>query len=185
METINLPESDLSEMKQFYIEELNKTLRRLQHIQTMLGNLGETGIQIQISTTQGQVSPSAAYLTKTGEPKREKKRPGRKSVWETVILKRLRQIDRPVTYEELTDEIMSLSRLPDSKRTSTKQAILNVVFRLRNRDKKLDTFSIGEREKYIALNSWFDSPGQIKREYAQRIEANKKAKKADKAKAKA
>lgn len=176
METINLPESDLSNMRQFYQEELHKTIRRLEHIKNILDQIGgqNATINIQISTTPGSqdssgLSMSAPHGDVEAEPQKVKKRPGRKSVWETVIMKRLRQLDRPVTYEELTDEIMSLSRLPDSKRLSTKQAILNVVFRLRNRDKKLDTFSIGKREKYIALKSWFDQPGKIKPEYAKRI----------------
>jgi hypothetical protein len=84
-------------------------------------------------------------------------------------MKRLRQLDKPVTYDELTEEIMTFSKLPDNKKTSTKQAIMTVIFRLRNRDKRLDTFSIGTREKYIALKSWFEKPGEIKKEYAAKI----------------
>ena len=67
------------------------------------------------------------------------------------------------------DEIMTFSKLPESKKTSTKQAVVNVIFRLRNRDKKLDTFSNGTREKYIALKGWFEKPGEIKKEYAAKI----------------
>ncbi|MCJ7824019.1 MAG: hypothetical protein MUP44_03905, partial [Anaerolineales bacterium] len=89
-----------------------------------------------------------------------KKKSGRKPKWELLIMKRLRQLDKPVTYDELTDEIMAFSKLPENKRTSTKQAIVNVIFRLRSRDKKLDTFSIGTREKYIALKGWFEKPGE-------------------------
>ena len=85
-------------------------------------------------------------------------------------MKRMRQLDKPVTYDELTDEIMTFSKLPPEKRESTKQAVVNVVFRLRNRDGKLDTFSIGTREKYIALKGWFDEPGVISKDYAARIE---------------
>ena len=85
-------------------------------------------------------------------------------------MKRLRQLDKPVTYDELTDEIMTFSKLPEQKRKSTKQAVVNVIFRLRNREGKLDTFSIGTREKYIALKNWFEQPGEIKKEYAAKIE---------------
>ena len=84
-------------------------------------------------------------------------------------MKRLRQLDKPVTYDELTDEIMVFSKLPEHKKTSTKQAIVNVIFRLRSRDRKLDTFSMGSREKYIALKGWFEKPGEIKKEYAAKI----------------
>ena len=64
---------------------------------------------------------------------------------------------------------MAFAKLPAGKRTSTKQAVINVIFRLRSRDQKLDTFSIGSREKYIALKSWFKAPGIIKKEYAVKI----------------
>ena len=84
-------------------------------------------------------------------------------------MKRMRQLNKPVTYDELTQEIMTLSKLPEGKRKSTKQAVVSVIFRLRNREKKLDTFSIGTREKYIALKPWFEKPGTIKKEYAKKI----------------
>ena len=100
-------------------------------------------------------------------------------------MKRLRQLDRPVTYDELTDEIMTFSKLPEDKRNSTKQAVVNVIFRLRNRDKKLDTFSVGTREKYIALKSWFENPGEIKKEYKNKIEIPDKKKKVKRGRKKA
>ncbi len=97
-------------------------------------------------------------------------------------MKRMRQLDKPVTYEQLTDEIMSFGNMPPEKRSSTKQAVVNVVFRMRNRDLKLDTFSMGTREKYIALKSWFEAPGKIKKEYASKVEIPGREKKAKKRK---
>lgn len=168
METIRLPEAELSEMKQFYQEEYERLTRRLQHIQTILARLG-----IEIDREGGMLPPSVSTLDrktiKSDGSAVTKKKSGRKSKWELLIMKRLRQLDKPVTYDELTEEIMAFSKLPDNKRTSTKQAVVNVIFRLRNRDRKLDTFSIGTREKYIALKSWFAKPGEIKKEYADKI----------------
>ena len=169
MEIIKLPESELAEMKQFYQDELDRTARRLQHIRTILKRLGvkaeslETGIQTDQGEPAKEIVPSLSTAPKT------KRNTGRKSKWELLIMKRLRQLDKPVTYDELTNEIMSFAKLPEIKRNSTKQAIVNVIFRLRNRDKKLDTFSIGTREKYIALKRWFEKPGEIKKEYAAKI----------------
>ncbi len=173
METIQLPESELTEMKLFYQEEYEKAIKRLQHIQTMLVRLGadlQPGepvkpVQQKDTATKGG-SPTAAT------PKRRKKSK-RKSKWELLIMKRLRQLDRPVTYDELTGEIMTFAKIPEQKLNSTKQAVVNVIFRLRNRDGKLDTFSIGAREKYIALKNWFEQPGVIKKEYAAKIESRK------------
>ncbi len=170
METINLPDSELSEMKQFYQEEYGRISRRLKHIKAMLGHFG---IEIQEENLTNLILPQDS-TSNTDSPQspavaKQKKKSGRKPKWEFLIMKRLRQLDKPVTYDELTDEIMAFSKLPEHKKTSTKQAIVNVIFRLRSRDRKLDTFSIGSREKYIALKSWFEKPGKIKKEYAAKI----------------
>jgi len=169
METIKVPEGELSEMKQFYQDEFERTSRRLEHIRAMLENLDIDPESME--PVPYQQKPAASGKTAPSKPsKRSRKRSGRKSKWELLIMKRMRQLDKPVTYDELTDEIMTFSKLPPEKRESTKQAIVNVIFRLRNRDGKLDTFSIGTREKYIALKGWFDEPGVIRKEYAAKIE---------------
>jgi hypothetical protein len=156
MKTIQIPEKELDDMKLFYKQEYEQTAARLLHITSMLNRLG---VKIPEPVRAGPSSKKAG----------SKKKPGRKSKWELVIMKRLRQLDKPVTYDQLTDEIMVFTRIPTEKRKATKQALINVVFRLRNRDQKLDTFSMGKKEKYIALKSWFEAPGIIKKEYAARI----------------
>lgn len=169
METIKLPESELAEMKTFYQEEYDKTMKRLEHIKTMLVRLGsEEQTDVPGVHVKKQASEKSSATPAPVKKRRRKTR--RKSKWELLIMKRLRQLDKPVTYDELTDEILNVEKLPESKRKSTKQAVVNVIFRLRNRDGKLDTFSIGTREKYIALKNWFEQPGEIKKEYAAKIE---------------
>ncbi|MCK4748397.1 MAG: hypothetical protein KAT15_15205, partial [Bacteroidales bacterium] len=156
-------------MKQFYQEELDKTERRLAHIRNILQRLGVNSgsVEAHVISMVDSSRDNGGAVTRIASKARKKT--GRKSKWELLIMKRLRQLGKPVTYDELTDEIMTFAKLPESKRTSTKQAVVNVIFRLRNRDKKLDTFSVGTREKYIALKSWFEKPGEIKKEYAAKI----------------
>lgn len=177
METIKLPESELAEMKTFYQEEYDKAIKRLQHIKTMLVRLGADARPVDTVTPVSDKTVSAKKIPGSTTPAKRKRRSKRKSKWEMLIMKRLRQLDRPVTYDELTEEIMAFSKLPDHKLKNTKQAVVNVIFRLRNRDGKLDTFSIGAREKYIALKNWFEQPGEIKKEYAAKIERKAPAKK--------
>lgn len=182
METFQIQEKELLEMKQFYKEEYERTTRRLNHIITILKRLGVAIPEdAENHYPEMSVSASAAEILEKGVKKSPKKT-GRKSKWELLIMKRMRQLDKPVTYEELTDEIMAFSKLPEGKRTSTKQAVVNVVFRLRSRDKKLDTFSVGTREKYIALKSWFDGKGVIKKEYVSKINSVNPVKKVKKRK---
>jgi hypothetical protein len=177
METIRLPEEELAEMKEFYQDEYEQATRRLAHIVSIMKRLGidvpdtGTGQLTAVAKTRGQT------VGRKVVPVRKRKKSARRSKWELLIMKRLRQLDKPVTYDELTDEIMAFSKLTPEKRTSTKQSVINVIFRLRNRDKKLDTFSIGTREKYIALKNWFAAPGEIKKEYAAKIKSAKPASK--------
>ncbi len=177
MVTLKLSETELAEMREYYKEELDRTEKRLVHIKGILKRLGDDILPLPekaVTTGTGKRRGRPPKDTSTNEAvktakTKTKKRRGRKSKWETVIVKRLRQLNKPVTYDELTEEIMVLSKQPENKRTSIKQAVVSVVFRLRNRDEKLDTFSIGKKEKYIALKQWFDKPGEIKKEYAKKI----------------
>jgi len=169
MGNVQLSEHEVDEMKQFYLEEFIKTTRRLSHIESVLKQLGiddpdGAAGSIEVPGTTSGKAMTVARARSTG-----RKKSGRKSRWEILIMKRLRQLDRPVTYDELTDEIMASAKLPPDKKNSTKQAVVNVVFRLRSRDKKLDTFSMGTREKYIALRNWFSAPGEIKKEYKAKV----------------
>jgi len=180
MISIKLNDTEIAEMKQFYQEEFNKTLRRLQHIKKVLEKLGDNQQHIEIKVeqlapteTDNISTPQEKPAILDQEPEEEltvtkrKRKSGPKSIWEPLILKRMRQLNRPLSYDELTQEIMVFAKIPAEKRLTVKQAITNVIFRLRNRDKKLDTFSMGSREKYIALKSWFDDNGDIKKEYKQ------------------
>lgn len=206
MQAVTLDETSALAMRRFYEEELDKTVRKLEHIKQVLDQLGGSSVKMDMSIVKSAIStatatttnlykgaeaPAAAVATSAAEapvakapasaeaeavaqPTKRKnagKRRGPKAVWESLVLKRLRQLDRPVTYEQLTDEIMVFAQLPPSKRLNTKRAIVNVAFKLRNRDHKIDTFSNGSREKYIALRSWFEESGKIKKEYASKIEA--------------
>lgn len=184
MKSLKFPNSDLSEMRQFYEEELEKTVKKLQHIKSVLEQLGGASPQIVINIEGETASPNAAVGPKKAGGKVKTKKPvkaaaktgekgkrGRKSTWEPLLLKRLEVLDKPVTYDELTDDVMQFSKLPKSKLKSTKQAVVNMVFRLRADGKKVDTFANGSREKYVALNAWFDKPGKINKDYLAKLPA--------------
>ena len=70
MKTLKLPDTDHAEMRQFYEEELDKTLRRLQHIKSILEKIG-TGQSVQI-----QIIPGAGETLLTAE---SNKKPGVKT----------------------------------------------------------------------------------------------------------
>jgi hypothetical protein len=193
MKNIKLSDADIAGMKLHYQEELEKTLRKLEHIKNTLEALGEAGIiEINVGklSARKNAKPDENEQDASNEnneelaPQKEHKKRGPKSLWGTLVLKRMRQLDKPISYEDLTDEIMAFSKLPAEKRNATKQAIINVTFRLRNQEGKIDTVSSGSREKLLALRSWFESPGVLKKEYASKIDKKKRKTVAKKKKAK-
>lgn len=176
MNKINLPESDLAAMKQFYQEELNKTLQRLNHIKSILDKLGDNSqsINIQVSGTDSLQASPAATEEKPVAKRKRRKRPGRKSMWEELIVRELKKMNKPMTYDQLTNEIMKYGNIPESKRENTKRAITNLVFRLRKQNRKLTTVGSGTREKLIALNAWVEDD-QLKEPFMVRLPSKRKA----------
>ena len=180
MDQIKLSRAEKEEMRQFYQEELDKTVRRLEHIKDVLQKLGLTRKQVEAGVSGtirngGNVSPLAAPASSPGTAA-AKKRGGRKSKWEPLIEKALRDKDQPLTYDELTAEIMAASDIPESKKASTRQAIVSVLFRLRSQDGDIKTFSLGTREKYIGLTDWTDSRGKLKKAYRDKLDLPKSKK---------
>jgi hypothetical protein len=184
MKKLEFKDSDVRLMRKFYLEELEKTLEKLDHIKKVLAKIGGEGDSVEISiqrfgkrksapdSTSGVASQKDDLQRKPGRPKKtygNKRKPGIRSAWARLILSQLSTSDRPLTYNELTDEVMKTAKIPASKKESTKRSVVNVAFRLKNRDKKIKTFSVGQKEKYIARIEWFNDSGRISREYLQKI----------------
>lgn len=175
MNTFSLSEEEMAEMIQFYEEELEKTVRRLEHIKNTLNKLEPGVMDIEIHVKAGSLS---SLKKKTGEKKettekktKHKKKPGPKAIWGNYILKRLRQLDRPVTYTELIQDALLFFKLPPSKKNAVRQAIMNSAFRLRNKQNKVHTFrKKGTKEKYIGLKKWFNADGNLVPEYRKKLD---------------
>lgn len=165
---MNFSSSDLNEMRLFYQEELDKTVKRLQHIKNVLTSIGVSAVHHIENAYSDLVSHEKKASVKTRKSKR-----GPKAKWEGMIMDILKKLDRTLTYEELTSEIMKQEGLEESKRANTKTAIAAVISRLKKR--KIRAFSAGIKEKYIGLSRWFDENGQIKRGYMPDVQAKVKS----------
>lgn len=166
--SVKLDNIEADEMRRFYESELEKTLLRLDHIKKVLGQLGGSSVQVSVHQEGANVPVSAPPKTTKRKGGRSKKR-GPKPVWENLVLKRLKQINRPLSYDQLTQEVMEFANIGKDKEKNTKQAVVNVTFKLRNQKGKIDTFSNGGRMKYIALTEWFDDDGEIRDEYRAKV----------------
>ncbi len=173
MATIKIDPAAVAEAKAFYQEELQKTLSRLNHIQHMLTELGESTISFELKSPG--VSPSkgkTAGRAASSATKKRKVKPGPKSKWDKIVLKVLKEENKPFSYDELTLALMIASGRSVSERARTKATVQNTVFKLRN-SSKVKTFSKGGRDKYVALSEWFDGE-TIKEEYANMVPDHEK-----------
>ncbi|HPE58358.1 MAG TPA: hypothetical protein PK904_18275 [Bacteroidales bacterium] len=165
MDQINLQEGDLAEMRQFYREELAKALDRLQHIKVVLDKLGDNTHKIKISfteTTQVNKTKPITYKQEKTPTSPVKGKRGRKSVWDKLIINKLKEKNHPLTYQELAEALEKDSNSPMVKTATIRQAIMNVVSKSKREGKKLETVSSGSREKFVVLKSWTDEAGQLK-----------------------
>ena len=114
-----------------------------------------TEVSVAIAKEEAEVEkPKRAYK------KRAKKR-GRKSVWGTFVMKRLRSVNRPLTYDDLTNHAIVNLNLDPSEYEKSRKAIIGAVFQLRNKQQKLQTHNkSNSRDKYVLLNKWFDEEGK-------------------------
>lgn len=161
---------EVKAMKAFYEQELSSTIERLKHIQSVLTKIGGSQISVEINLgSTGSTSNQASTKTvkKTTKAKRGAKR-GPKSIWGNFVMKKLKELDKPLTYDELIEEAMKFANVPPENAQKIRQSIINVTFRLRAHERKIDTFSKGSRIKYIALKSWFDEQGKIDPAYAKK-----------------
>ncbi len=176
MSDLSLSKEEKADMTQFYEEELDKTVKRLEHIKNMLEKLepGAISVDIKVKGVPATLSKTRATTKKTAgaasKKSKRKKKPGPKAIWGNYILKRLRQLDRPVTYSELIQDALLFFKLPVAKKNIVRQAVMNSAFRLRNKQNKVKTFrKEGTKEKYIGLNKWFDNEGNLLPEYKKKI----------------
>ncbi|MGB1481619.1 MAG: hypothetical protein ACPG66_09640 [Flavobacteriales bacterium] len=146
-------------MRNHFLKERNRLSNELMHVELMLEKFG-------VAPTAGkQGKTKAPGLTAKGLPPKKR---GPKSVWGAFIQKRLRARNRPMSYEELIDDAMSIYKIPENRKESAKASILNSAFRLRTVHGKIVTLGRpGKRDKMVVLTKWLDKGGALKPEYAQ------------------
>lgn len=187
-----LQDNELLEMKMLYQEELDKTLKRLAHIKSILEKLNVNTVIPEVATDAGTVNdssvvPDVKKTTNSGEAEtkvvelkesaaaaaktKSKKRgtTGPKSVLEQFVTKRLRAMKRPLSLDELTDELMIFGQIPAAERKQARQKVVPFIRRYKRLGKKFDSYDVSNKERYVGLKSWFDQPGVLKETYLNRI----------------
>ena len=170
MKNIILTGEERSEMRRFYLLQLEDALRNVRHLNSILDKLGpaesEEIIQpksIENPTLKNNSLISSTQITPSSN--RKKGTRGRKSLWGNFILNQLQEKNRPLSYSEIINTAVDKFNLPENKIKNVKQAITNSAFRLRVINKKIDTFGLpGKKERYLCMSNWFEN-GKLKSNY--------------------
>ena len=156
MPSIDFSAKELASLKAHYASEHQRLTAQLSHVESMLQKLGVSG-----SVTSKSPSPA---LTAKGIPAKKR---GPKSIWGAFIQKRLRARNRPMTYEELITDAMSLQKIAPERRDAAKASILNSAFRLRTVHGKITTVGRpGKKDKMVVLTKWLDDKGALNAEHS-------------------
>ena len=107
MTKIEFSAKEAASLQAHFAREKERLTTELAHVELMLSKLG---------------TPSKKATTKAGlTPKKR----GPKSIWGAFILKRLRARNRPMSYDELIADAMSIHKIPEARLKSAKASILN------------------------------------------------------------
>lgn len=163
MAKIDLTAKEAASLKLHFQKEHLRLTAALDHVETMLAKLGAPAKTSTEPTKKGNT------LTAKGVPAKKR---GPKSIWGAFIQKRLRARNRPMSYDELIADAMSIHKIPEARLKSAKASILNSAFRLRTVHGKITTVGrVGKKDKMVVLTKWLEADGQLKPEYGKAFKA--------------
>ena len=148
MTKIEFSAKEAASLQAHFAREKERLTTELTHVELILSKLGK---------------PSKK-ATKAGHTPKKR---GPKSIWGAFILKRLRARNRPMSYDELIADAMSIHKIPQARLKSAKASILNSAFRLRTVHGKIVTVGRpGKKDKLVVLTKWVEESGALKPEHA-------------------
>ena len=115
MTKIEFSAKETASLQAHFAREKERLTAELSHVELMLSKLG---------------APAKKKTTKSGHTPKKR---GPKSIWGAFILKRLRARNRPMSYDELIADAMSIHKIPEARLKSAKASILNSAFPIADR----------------------------------------------------
>jgi hypothetical protein len=169
-------------MKLHYQEEYMSTLKKLEELKQVLGQLEmvdtssiplnlNTGLNLSKVTQSKETAVSHEETEEAPVKKRKyKKRAGSKNPWSKFIKSRLKATQTPLSYDEMTNHAIAIKNLDPQEFESLRKKIVAAAFLLRSKLDIIDTYAIkGSRTKYMGLKEWFEREGLLKVEFASKI----------------
>ena len=176
MSNVKFTKQELNKFVAHYTKEKQRLEGELEIVNSMLSKL--TGDVINVRSIKPQVKPAGKLTAKGEKPKKR----GPKSIWGKFIVGRLRARQKPMSYDELIADAMSIQKISEERKSNAKASILNAAFRLRTVTGEIVTVGRkGRKEKLIVRTSWLNEDGSLKDEYSRAFKKIKggKAEKVD------
>ena len=171
MTTIDLTKEQVEELKSFYKLELEKSFKRTTEILSILNKLEDKPESISKPIFRepeprkkklAAVQPESITKPIVQEPLREKKivpaiqKEGNKYLkWSDSIVELLAEKQKPLSSREIESILIAQKNIPKSDLKKAYYAIHQSLFRLRTKNKKIQTIkSAGEKGLLYGLSEW-------------------------------
>ena len=176
MSNVKFTKQELNKFISYYSKERERLQEKLEIVNSMLFKLD--GEVTDVASEKDQVKPSGKLTSKGEKPKKR----GPKSIWGKFIIGRLRARQKPMSYDDLIADAMSIQKISENRQSNARASILNAAFRLRTVTGQIVTVGRkGRKEKLIVRTSWLNEDGSLKDEYSRAFKIIKggKAEKVD------
>jgi hypothetical protein len=190
MSTIEFNDSELNEMKRFYLTQLAEAEGKVAHIKGVLAKLGSpvAAAAAPVAVAEATVAEEAAAeapavseevreatvsfipeeYTKRGPGSKRKKE--RKSKWATYIMNTLRSKGELMTATEVVNHAMKRKPAQDAGELTVRGGINGSLNRLATEYFRLRTLRVeGRRGRYYGLAGWFNKDGSLKPGFGERF----------------
>ena len=180
MSNVKFTKQELKKFIAHYTKLKSRLDNELKIVNSMLEKLGgNVGNSTTHSTKAIKTVKKAPAITAKEEAPKKR---GPKSVWGKFITNRLRTRQKPMSYDDLISDAMSLHKIADETKANATASILNAAFRLRTVTGEIVTVGRkGRKEKLIVRTAWLNEDGSLQEEYAKAFKKMKggKAEKVD------
>lgn len=175
-------ETELTEMRQFYLSQLADAEKKVSHIRGILAKLG--GVEggemsaaapvaapavAEVAAPAAESKAVTAYVSFLADdmlPKRGRgsNRPKeRKSEWGQYVQNTLRQQGRLMTLGEMVDHAMKRSKNQERGEGKVRLSLAGPINRMVNNTFRLRSMRIeGKRSPFYGLSTWFNADGSLK-----------------------
>jgi hypothetical protein len=165
----NKPENLEKYLKQY--RELAERLNHINHMMEVIGSFSPE-LKMEIKLDVGSVESATLKALNPSLSKEAGRGVGRLPKWEAFILRKLKSLDKPLSYRDIISEASDLFGIHTEKEvTNALKVVFSTVHRMRAQN-QLETIRLeGQREKFVVLRSWCTENGKLKKSYRGKLVA--------------